>query len=178
MPYTLWSRGRLLGESDLGFVQIWENVKFGWFHPSPAGERFMPVLTGTGPALMKLHKMMRNPMREMMRGADEAKGEFPRDIRQTTAYADLVSMIDEREAMELELRGPDGKVIPTDDIGIDDTEWKISLIPKKLRKQLQRDATPEPWAEGSAPFPRYQIQVHLRGVPRRCLHAGFPDLPD
>ena len=174
MPYTLWSRGRLLGESDLGFVQVWENVRFGWFHPSPAGEKLMPVLTGTGPALMKLNKMMRNPMRAMMRGKDdEPDAEFPRDIRATTAYADLVSIVDELEGLELELRDPDGKVVEVEHMGIDDTEWKVSLVPKQLRRKA--GLNPEPW-EQSDPRQRYQLQVHLRGVPRRRLHV--PGLDD
>jgi len=177
MPYTLWSRGRLLGETDLGFVQIWENVRFGWFHPSPGGERFMPVISGVGPALMRLNKMMRNPLREMMRGTDkEPDAEWPRDIRKTSAYADLASIIDEREALQLELRDADGKVVPTDDIHIDDTEWKASLIPKKVREELDRELGPAPWESEGEAFPRYQIQVRLRGVPRRRLHV--PGLDD
>jgi hypothetical protein len=177
MPYTLWSRGRLLGESDLGFVQVFENVKFGWFHPSPAGEKLMPVLTGTGPALMKLNKMMRNPMRAMMRGKnDEPDADYPRDIRATTAYADLVSIVDELEGLHLELRDPAGKVVEVDHMGIDDTEWKMSLVPKKLRRRIDRDYGPEPWQEDSPPLPRYQLQVHLRGIPRRRLHV--PGLDD
>jgi hypothetical protein len=169
MPYTIWSRGRLLGESDLGFVQIFENVRFGWFRPSPEGEQLMHVLTGAGPALMKLHKMMRNPLRQLMRGADgQSEGGFPRDIKQTTAYADLVSLIDEREALELELRGPDGKVIETDDIGIDDTEWKTSLASGK--KGAKPRVKPIKQDDQDQSFPRFQIQVHLRGVPRRCVH--------
>lgn len=166
MPYTLWSRGRLLGETDLGFVQVFENVKFGWFHPSPDGEKAMHALTGAGPALMRLHRMMRHPLRQMMRSAaDSAEPGFPRDIKQTTAYADLVSIIDEREAMALELRGPDGNVIPTEDIGIDDTEWKMSMGSGKWRAKRANTAA----RETTSPLQRYQIQVHLRGVPRRCM---------
>lgn len=164
----------MLGETDLGFVQVFANVKFGWFHPSRAGVQMMPVLTGVGPALHKLYRMERNPVRALMRGVDhDPDGEFPRDIRRTTAYADLVSIGDQIESMALELRGPDGKIVETEDIHIDDTEWKRSLIPKKHRAHFRGPDAPE---AGSDPLPRYQIQVRLRGIPRRRLHV--PGLDD
>jgi len=177
MPYTLWSRGRMLGESDLGFVQVWENVKFGWFHPSPVGEKFIRVLTGTGPALMTLHKMMRDPVRVVARGVEaEPDADSPRDIRQTLEYADLASMVDELESLQLELRDPDGKVVAVQHMGVDDTHWKLSLVPKKIRRKLDRMYRPEPWEPESAPLPRYQLQIHLRDVPGRRLQV--PGLDD
>jgi hypothetical protein len=169
MPYTLWSRGRLLGESDLGFVQVFEHVKFGWFTPSPLGERLLPVLTGVAPAAMKVGKMLRNGVREAMRGVEQADG-YPADVRRTTAYADLVSLEDELAAMQLEIHDPGGSVMETEDIHIDDMVWKMSLASGTKRGRKRRpDIDPEDF-DG----PRYQIQVHLRGVPRRCI--PFPDL--
>lgn len=41
-------------------------------------------------------------------------------------YADYQSACDEEAALELELRGPDGKVIPTEDIAVRDTEFLIA----------------------------------------------------
>jgi hypothetical protein len=168
MPYTLWSRGRLLGESDLGFVQVFEHVKFGWFKPSPVGEKLMPVLTGAAPAAMKVGRMMRNAVREAMRGSEQGEG-YPADIRRTTAYADLVSIEDEVSALLLEMRDPDGRVMDAEDIHIDDMIWKLSLAAKQEKGRRKARLRPED-LEG----PRYQIQVHLRGVPRRCI--AFPDL--
>lgn len=149
----------------------------GWFHPSPIGEKFMRVLTGTGPALMALNKMMRDPVAELARGMEtEPDAEFPRDVRLTTEYADLVSIVDELEALQLELRDPDGGWVDVESMGIDDTKWKISLIPKRVRRKIDRMYAPEPWEAESPPLPRYQIQVRLRGVPRRRLHV--PGLDD
>lgn len=162
MPYTVWSRGRLLGETDLGFVQIYSNMRMGWFRPSAQGSPLMSVVTGTGPALHKVGRMMRNPLRAAMRRSeDNDGGEWPRDIRSTTAYADLVSSIDELEALQLQLRDADGNVLETEHIGIDDTEFKRKLIPKKMRRELE----PELWEENPD---RYQIQVYFPG-PRRLL---------
>ena len=61
-------------------------------------------------------------------------------------------------------------------IHIDDTEWKMSLVPKKLRRKIDRAHGPDGWDPEDAPLPRYQMQVHLRGVPHRRLHV--PGLDD
>src|SRR3954462_13647213 len=172
MSYTLWSRGRLLGESDLGFVQIYSNMRMGWFYPSPTGEKLMPVLTGTGPALRKVGRLLRNPIRTAMRvPSDHDEGDWPRDIRRTTAYADLASCIDELESMELELRDASGQRVETDHLGIDDVEFKLSFISKRDRRRLDMDDD-EPWrAEGGE---RYQIQVYFPG-PRILIDERVGD---
>jgi hypothetical protein len=165
MPYTLWSRGRLLGETDLGFVQIYANMRMGWFHPSPQGQKLMPVLTGTGPALKKVGRLMRSPVRAAMRKpSDNDDGEWPKDIRATTAYADLVSSIDELEAMEIELRDSDGNVLETEHVGIDDMEFKLSFISKRDRRRLGMNDR-EPWRkpDEKEAMERYQIQVYFPG---------------
>jgi hypothetical protein len=162
-----------VGETDLAFVQIWENVKFGWFRPSPFGERIMPALTGSAPVMARLGKMLAHPVRAMMRGKNRPKGEWPADIRRTTAYADYVALRDELESLALELRDPEGVVIVTDDIHIDDTERRIARASMRRRKTL--DPVPELPEPGSS-WERYQIQVQLGGVPRRRLHV--PGLDD
>jgi hypothetical protein len=175
MPYTLWSRGRLLGETDLGFVQIYSNLRMGWFRPSAQGEGLMSVLTGTGPALRKVGRLMRNPLRNAMRIApDNDEEEWPRDIRATTAYADLVSSVDELESMAIELRDSDGRRVETEHIGIDDMEFKLSFLSKRDRRRLGIDK-PEPWRAPIAEekHERYQIQVYFPGP--KTLVTEMPD---
>ena len=45
MQYTLWSKGRLVGHSDLGFVESTPGVRFGWFHPTETGVPIVEVIT-------------------------------------------------------------------------------------------------------------------------------------
>ena len=162
--YTLWSRNRLLGETDLGFPQVFANHRMGWFHPSPQGEVLMPILTGTGPALRAVAKLMRDPVRAAIRPAEtDVEHEWPSDIRTTTEYADLVSSVDELESLDLQVRDAAGAVVRIDHVGIDDTEFKKSFIPKRLRRRLERDIKPESWPPPPKPFPRYQIQVYFAG---------------
>src|SRR5690349_422046 len=83
-PYTLWSRGRLLGETDLGFIYRDNGFRCGWLHPTEIGERILPEAAGVAPALRV----------EFMIGPDE------------NAHADVLAAVDREVALELELRGP------------------------------------------------------------------------
>ena len=161
MPYTLWSRDRLLGETDLGFVQIKPTLRMGWFHPSPLGSRLIAILTGTGPALRAVGKLMSDPVRTAMRPDKGEPGGWPPDIRMTTEYADLVSSVDELESMQLELHDPAGVTLMTTHIGIDDTEFKLSFLSKRARRRWKKLSTTEPREPAHQPFPRYQIQVYF-----------------
>jgi len=42
--YTVWSRGTLIGETDLDFWQITKNFRTGWFLPAANVDRLMSVL--------------------------------------------------------------------------------------------------------------------------------------
>jgi hypothetical protein len=159
-PYTLWSRGRLLGETDLGFVYRERGFRCGWFHPTALGERLMPFATGVAPALRT----------EFMIGPD------------ATAHADVLAAADQEEALELELHGPDGNRIATESIGIIDTEYLLSLKDPEWERELANtELPPELEAEieemvkevladreflADEPaepidLPRYQIQIQL-----------------
>ena len=160
MQYTLWSRGRLLGETDLGFVFRPKGFRCGWLYPTSLGERLMPAATGVAPALLT----------QWIVGPDP------------TARADVLSAVDHEEALELELRGPGGAAIPTEDIAIIDTHHLLSLARSRVddddddvldpEEEAEIEALVEYWAEREledeeglseeeTEFPRYQIQVYL-----------------
>lgn len=159
-PYTLWSRGRLIGETDLGFIYRERGYRCGWLHPNALGERLMPFACGVAPALRT----------EFIIGPDP------------TAHADVLAAVDQEEALELELRGPDGKRIDTESIAIVDTEYLLSLNdPERDRELAEVELTPEQEAEieemvaefqaareflpeepeEQTEWPRYQIQIQL-----------------
>ena len=157
MQYTLWSRGRLLGETDLGFIYRENGHRTGWLHPTELGERLMPEATGVAPSLRV----------KWILGSDE------------TAKADVLSAVDHEEALALELRRADGVVIETEHIAIIDTHYLLSLPVREddLDDDVELDeemlaeieelkaefamneivAANEPETE----LPRYQIQVRL-----------------
>lgn len=114
--YTLWSRGRLLGQTDLGFVYRAHGFRSGWFYPTPAGERLMPAATAVAPALRLLHILGDDP----------------------TVRADFRAAVDREQALELQLRGPNGAVIATESVGIADTHYLRSIAALTLQ-ELESD---------------------------------------
>ena len=162
MSYTLWSRGRLLGLTDLGFIYRKDGFRCGWLHPNELGDRLMPAATAVAAAMRAMHTM-------------------PQSGLDPTAEADVVAATDRQEALELELRGPNGIVIATESIGIIDTHYLLSLAERELsddeavdlldaEEQAEIDATVAEWLDDLGPeepwrqpeeFPQYQIQVRL-----------------
>ena len=159
MRYTLWSRDRLLGETDLEFLFREDGFRCGWLHPSVLGTRLMPTATGVPPALRTLYNI----------GPD------------ATARADVASAIDLEQALELQLRRPCGAVVATESIAVIDTHYVLSIAQSDRCDQdsCDEDANApgevplEPWStDGDGvsvqefsmeemEFPRYQIQVRL-----------------
>ena len=158
MRSTVWSRGRLLGETDLGFIFRENGFRCGWLHPTVLGDRFMSAATGVAPALRTVSII----------GPD------------ATARADLLSAVDQEEALELQLRGPAGAVIATESIDIVDTQHLLSIAEGDLREnavdpeqEAEIETLLEEWGADRDPvnlqlssdaeteFPRYQIQVRL-----------------
>ncbi len=174
MPYTLWSRGQLVGHSDLGFREFLPTLRCGWFHPAELGEQIIEVMTT--PNRMMLH-------------ADQR-----RDTE--TFLADLECISQRIEALDLHLRAPDGSDVATEDISIRDTELTLqfaalaaaehaldeSSIDEMLARDIEADvamferempdddnAFIEP--EEDVPFPRYQIMVYLLGHDEAMLQG-------
>lgn len=133
MTYTVWSRGRLLGHSTLGYARAAPGMRAGDFEPTPLGETLMPILTGVGPALNTLHRVAADLRTDAMSQADgdPALGFSPL-VRSTTEYADAVSLVDELESLALELREPDGVVVRTEMIAVNDTAHLRALAREPL----------------------------------------------
>ena len=185
MPYTVWSRGRLLGESELAYRRTWPRFRAGDFAPTPLGESLMSIIDGVGPALRALYEVTETD-RQLHQDGDSPNG-WPARVRRTTEYADAVSIGDELESLDLELRDPSGAVVKTDWISIRDLEQLLAAYPEgeddtdiELTEEDQQavdemvaefealpwDDDPEPWQGEPKELPRYQIMVGLAGFER------------
>ena len=189
MPYTLWSRGRLLGHSTLGYAQARPGLRAGDFEPTELGHKLMPIITGVGPAIKSLFEVAK----EHPPATPQADGDadYPKAVRQTTVYADAVSIADELESLDLELRDEYDQVVPTEHIWINDTEYLLARgrealdepepeLSPELEAEIERDveemleyfrerdkfsSDDEAWKE-PARFARYQILVTLDAGPQ------------
>ena len=121
MPFTLWSKNRLLGETDLDYEVVFPKHRSGAFDPTALGEKLMPVITGVGTASRRLCRMV------VVRRHGPTGEQLEEELKHTSEQADLSAAEAHFEALELELRGPDGSLIPTDWIDIRDTEEIIAF---------------------------------------------------
>ena len=165
MSYALWSRGRLVGHTDLAFAEIRPGVRAGFFFPTEVGTPLMRVAVEASEVLLAARD-----------GAN-----------QKTLMADLNAASDRCEALAFELRGPDGTVVPATDISIRDTELMASwadvddeissaaLSPEEQRTldaavehdlKILEEGFEDDWASeredeawSEPEFPRYQIYV-------------------
>jgi hypothetical protein len=99
LSYTLWSLGRLLGETDFEFPPCEDRERRGWLIPTKDGEPLVAIAAGVS---------------EAMEAAMQAY-----DLEE--AAADIAAAVDRRDALQLELRGPDGNVVPVQRLTIRDT---------------------------------------------------------
>ena len=166
MEYTVWSRGRLLGRTTLGYAPSIPNIQAGDFDPTEVGESLLPVLTGMGPALEELARVLDtvSPEREH-RG--KAVRRMRDALRLTTEYADVMSLNDQLERLALELRDAAGQLVPTQSIGVQDTEHVLALA-RRDGVLLEEDDALQPWQPGPA---RYQIIVEFERS-RRDAHPS------
>lgn len=157
VEYTVWSRGRLLGRTTLGYAPSIPNIQAGAFEPTQAGESLLPVLTGMGPALEALARVMETASPHAAPRGRAAR--CTRDaLRLTTEYADVMSLNDRLEQLALELRDAAGRIVPTRSLGVQDTEHILSLARRDGVLTEDDEDMREPWQPRPA---RYQIVVEL-----------------
>ena len=123
MTYTLWSHGRLLGESPLDFIRCMPKLRVGFLYPSALGERLLPVAGGASPASIKFCRASRNV--------------DTRDWHRLGEHAAYLDAVREADALKLELRGPDGRVIPTEDVCVRDYETLLNLTGEAMEDTFE-----------------------------------------
>jgi hypothetical protein len=191
VPFTVWSKDRLIGESELSYVANTDKFKMGDFVATEHGEKLMPIITGVRRAVVEMSRSIRS------RNTSDADAEITA-IEDTEEWADVAEATAHFEGLELQLRGPDGSAIPTESIDIIDTEYTLATFgqpeetwetelddglekdpvlmdedERRLLAAIEHDAAildehfaaieaeGPPEFEGESVFPRYQIQVQL-----------------
>lgn len=139
MLYTVWSRRRLLGSTELGYRYRPHRSRMGDFFPTELGEKLMPIATGLGPAGIELGRISRGMDRSDSGGT--VSGERLDRLRRTTEYADYAAAGAQCEALDLELRSPDGRVIATEWIAMQDTQFLLSLAGEPFGDDWPSDDT-------------------------------------
>jgi len=111
--YTLWSHGELVGESALDYVRVISDLRTGDLHLTTKGLTLIDRLAQT-------HADAYHSARQLnIEPANESHAK--------SLVADAAAERDQYETLALELRAPDGRVIPAEDIFIRDTAWLLAI---------------------------------------------------
>jgi hypothetical protein len=140
VQYTISSRGYPIGTTALDFMRIDGANRSGWFHPNALGEKLMPTVALVLPAMRAF--VCRNA-----RG-DDGQPIVQESARRSSLFADIAEALHHVDAMELTLHRPDGTLVPTSLIGLQDTEqlrelaeWKdfysVGEVPRDTEEWLQ-----------------------------------------
>lgn len=138
MTYTLWSHGEQLGESALDYVRVINTLRTGDLELTQKGLTVIGRLTQT----------REDSYRSARRVNMERSGSHDESSEQTLR-ADLTALNDQYEALALELRAPNGEVIPTDDIHVTDTEFLLAI--DRERDEAQESSTEDAINGGQDP---------------------------
>lgn len=117
MTYTLWSHGELIGESELDCVRVYTHLRAGDLQVTPKG---LLVLDRVSQTHADAYGTARRLSREKSRGQVLASAD-------NALFADLAAERDQYEALALELRAPNGTVVPTEDIYVRDTWYLLAI---------------------------------------------------
>ncbi|MFN2567640.1 MAG: hypothetical protein ABR499_21810 [Gemmatimonadaceae bacterium] len=164
MRFTLWQRGRLIGETDFGLGRLPGGRRAGVFHPAPSGMTVLPALTAMAPALFGLDDAMKRlPLsdEEIERDTDaaiEAFSQSPEGQRVLAAAEEIA---------DLELRDASGTPVAFESILVTDLHQlaAIGVVHRVVGEANGQD--------GRDPV-RYVISVTLskpRGSRASALHA-------
>jgi hypothetical protein len=141
LTYTLWSHGRLLGTTDLAWARSLPRQRAGDIAPTPIGATLLPVACGVRPALRQ-------------HGHD-------------FAHPAVRAAVEQSDALRLELRGPDGEIVPTEDLWIQDSEYLRALSDE--RPLSSEDPGPE-WLE--------DLELDAYDPEMELAELEIPDFPE
>lgn len=173
VQYTVSSRGRPIGTTDLDFERIPGSTRSGWFHPNEVGEKLMPSVALVYPAMRAF--VCRNA-----RDEDGRRIVLP-SLRASSLFADLAEALHRVDAMELTLHDADGALIATSLIGIQDMEQLVALNTwTDLDPDLDRAIDDEDWEEnfGLELVSDPEIEFDLERLSEGWHEEGSHDLDD
>ena len=142
MPYTLWSRGILVGVTDFALGDKHNRHLAGVFHPAETGMMLLPAITAMAPALFDLHARMEH---EHLSEKDaETNPDRVLEVFEQSPEGQRV-IASAKEVEQLELRAPSGQVLEIESILVSDLEemsrfgFRPTPIKRGNRRKVRRE---------------------------------------
>jgi hypothetical protein len=125
MRYTLWSRGRLVGHTDLDIHTVTSTMRQGFVEPTAEGRQVLADATGVWRAIAEVKRGCRAAGRE----------------RNANDDALVLESMSRREGLDLELRDHDGAVFESAFIRITDLfDMNHGLVDEMSDTEEEREA--------------------------------------
>jgi hypothetical protein len=118
VTYKVFSRGQFIGESALDYIRYDKRHAHGDFLPTELGEKLMPILTEASRLALEHARSRRT---HAAAGTKESEADL------ATHMADLNAACTHEASLDLELYGPDKRLIPTEWISIRDCELMLAF---------------------------------------------------
>jgi hypothetical protein len=136
MPFTLWKRGVLIGETDFGLGKPNSRRRAGVLHPTPSGMIALPALAAMAPALFALGEAM--PRLGLSDEVIERDGDAALEAFERSPEGQKVLAAAEQIA-ELELRDATGEPVAFDSILVTDLEELVMASVASSGRHLKGD---------------------------------------
>jgi hypothetical protein len=133
--FTLWARGKLLGEVAFDGDREEPCIRTGWLTPNDETTHLIPFATinPAAEALIAIGRLLKS----VLSGEDHSG--FNK-LENSSEYADFASAMAEAESFNLELRRADGSVVRTERIRIMDTHRLIAGVEGDMEGIDEADA--------------------------------------
>lgn len=148
VEYTVTSRGRPIGTTNLGYIRTDDVGRAGWFFPNEQGADAMEVVGALLPATMAARP----------RGRDAKQPITRQELITSTEWADYAEALHRVDALDLELRCSDGSIVPTEMIGIQDTKQLLALADED-RERRERMLDAEWWNRDPSDVPLLDLEL-------------------
>ena len=117
MPYTLWSRGILIGATDFALGDQGSRHLAGVFQPAESGMMLLPALTAMAPALFDLNARMKAEHLSEKDAEEDPDRVFDVFVNSPEGQRVMASC---KEIEKLELHAPDGEMVLFESILVSD----------------------------------------------------------
>lgn len=117
MTYTLWSHGILVGVTDFSLGAKYSRHLAGVLQPAETGMMFLPALTAMAPALFDLDARMKQE--HLLEEDADTDVDGVLDVFEQSLEGQRV-IASAKEAEQLELRAPNGRVLEIESILVSD----------------------------------------------------------
>ena len=140
MQFTIASKGRPIGTTDLEFLRIGGPIRSGYFYPAAEADQMLPLIASTLPAVRAyLHRNVTD---------SDGRRMVQPHLLGSSLFADIAEDIQRSVSFDLTLHRADDSLVPTYVIAIQDTDPACSSFTYEKGLLQGRLCEMDDWVHG------------------------------